>query len=309
MKHQKGQVIQKVYSPWNHKNTIITEDQVNEIFDLLDLSHLRCRNLSLYQQAFVHRSYVSRDDFTLNDNTVMADMPSGCLPLQRDHNEELEFEGDAVLGSVVSLYLRQRFPGQGEGFFTHQKIDLVNNDTLGQHAIHMGFDNHIVLSRHVEETCNGRKNLRILGSSLEAFIGALFHDYNAIIMTKTTGKYKKDGESYVSSVQGYKKQGLGFQACYEFIVSMYEMFVDFSQLISQNKNYKGLLLDAFQQAFKTTPKYKEIHYEGPVHDRTYTMGVMLPDGGILATGVSKKKKEAEQIASKKALVALQSREG
>lgn len=285
-------MIQKIYNPWNQTNKFITADDVNNIFTEVGCSYLRCRDISLYKQCCIHRSYVEKDDFELDENTVMADKPNECMPLQKIDNEELEFEGDSILGAVVALYVRKRFPGKGEGFFTKMKIDLVNNKTLGKLAKQMGMDKFLIISRHVEEACDGRENLRILGSQLEAFIGALYHDYN---------KYHDSNNIMIEGIPNILRQGGGFQACYAFIIQMYEEFIDFGELVNMNKNYKGVLLDFFQKHFHVTPKYKELSYTGPVHDRTYTMAVLMPDGSILSKYKSKKKKHAEQMCSFHAL--------
>ena len=69
-----------------------------------------------------------------------------------------------------------------------------------------------------------------------------------------------------------------------------------------NTNYKDQLLKYYQSTYHTPPRYKEVAVEGPLHNRTFTMGVIGADGSIVAVAVARNKKVAEQEASRKALV-------
>ena len=77
--------------------------------------------------------------------------------------------------------------------------------------------------------------------------------------------------------------------------------IDFEELVMTEENHKEILLQYYQKQFKITPKYLELGIEGPPHNRIFTMGVLDNSGDIISRGVAKSKKEAEQIASKKAL--------
>lgn len=210
----------------------------------------------------------------------MAEKPEHCLPLRRADNEELEFLGDSVLGCIVATYLAERYPGQGEGFLTRLRTRIVNNKMLGHLAKEAGLGPWAVLSRHVEDVCDGRNNLRILGSLLEAWIGAL---------------YKQEDQV-----------GRGYQVCYEWITTLIERHVDFVQLITEDTNYKDQLLRWFQATYHQPPRYKEVEVVGPPHDRTFTMGVLDPNGVVIATSTARNKKVAEQEASRLALESLSS---
>jgi ribonuclease-3 len=208
----------------------------------------------------------------------MAERPEDCLPLCKADNEELEFLGDSVLGCIVATYLATRYPGQGEGFLTRLRTRIVNNKMLGILAKEVGLGHWAVLSRHVEEVCDGRVNLRILGSLLEAWIGAL---------------YKQEDQV-----------GRGYQVCFDWIVAMIERHVDFVQLITEDTNYKDQLLRYFQATFHQPPRYKEVEVVGPPHDRVFTMGVLDPEGAVIATSTARNKKVAEQEASRLAMEKL-----
>ena len=282
---------QKIFNPWNARNKKIKAEQVQKIIRDLGLSSFRVQNLTLFQNASVHKSYVDRPDLWAEQSEsgepmVMAERPPNCLPLQDADNEELEFIGDSLLGCVVALYLRERYAGQGEGFFTRLRTRIVNNKMLGQLAMKIGLSPWLVISRHVEDVCDGRHNLRILGSMLEAWIGALYiHERGQTDTGLNSGK--------------------GFLAVQTFLVHLLEKHVDFSDLIADDTNFKDQLLRWFQAEHHQPPRYKEVDVQGPPHDRIFTMGVLDLSGNVIATSTARNKKVAEQEASRLALQKLQ----
>jgi ribonuclease-3 len=282
---------QKIFNPWNPRNKKIKTEQIQKIIREYGLQSFKVQNLTLFQNASVHKSYVDRPDLWAEQSDsgepmVMAERPPNCLPLQEADNEELEFIGDSLLGCVVALYLRERYAGQGEGFFTRLRTRIVNNKMLGQLAIKMGLAPWLVISRHVEDVCDGRHNLRILGSMLEAWIGALYlHERGPADAGASTGK--------------------GFTAVQTLITTLLEKQVDFSDLIADDTNYKDQLLRWFQAQHHQPPRYKEVDVQGPPHDRIFTMGVLDLSGNVIATSTARNKKVAEQEASRLALAKLQ----
>lgn len=272
----------KLCNPWNPKNKIIP---VKEIVRILRENGVTTRipDLSLFKQACVHTSYVDKSDVWAKQEEpmVLAERPETCLPLQAADNEELEYAGDGLLSGVVGTYLKERFSGQGEGFMTNLRTEIVNNDRLGELAKKIGLAPWLVISRHVEEVCDGRKNLRLLGSMLEAWLGALYYSCG--------------------------KGGRGFEAVQTFIITILEKHIYFMELITKNTNYKDQLLRWFQANYHQPPRYKVIQEQGPSHDRTFTMGVLDIQGNVIASSAAKNKKEAEQEASRLALAALEAR--
>lgn len=115
-------------------------------------------DLSLLQQALVHRSY-------LNEN---PDLPLAS-------NERLEFLGDAVLGFVVAEGIYHRFPDLSEGELTKLRSALVRGETLGRVALSLNLGEYLYLGRGEEES-GGRRRTRNLGCTLEAVIGAVLID-------------------------------------------------------------------------------------------------------------------------------------
>ena len=272
----------KVFCPWNAKNRELTPSDAIPILKKYGWKG-RFTNFKLFEQACVHKSYVNRPELweEEGETTILADRPENCLPLREDDNEELEFLGDRVLGLCVATYLSKRYPGEGEGFLTRVLSRIVNNKQLGKLAKKIGLSPWIILSRHMEEMCDGRNNLRIQGSLFEAWIGALYHQEAEL--------------------------GRGFQACNDFLIQVIEKHIDFVQIITEDTNYKDQLLRHFQATYHVPPRYKEVAVEGPPHDRIFTMGVLDPDDKVLVTSTARNKKVAEQEASRLALELLQSK--
>ena len=233
--------------------------------------------VDLYRQACVHKSFVARDQ---HDGQLIAPRPADCMALKTADNEHLEYVGDGFLDAIVGDYLERRYPGEGEGFWTSLRSELVNNEHLGELALKLGMAPWLIMSRHMEEVCNGRANRRMLGSMLEAWIAAMYRDHVAI-----------DPKTAFWYVQ-------------QWVVDVLETYVDFGEIISTNTNYKDQLLRYYQSTYHQPPRYKEVTTEGPLHNRIFTMGVLLPDGAVLTTATARNKKDAEQEASRLALVKL-----
>ena len=274
----------KICNPWNPKNKIIPVKEIARILSTYKVRH-EFKDFTLFNQACVHTSYVDKSDVWAKQEEamVLAERPANCLPLQKADNEELEYAGDGILSAVVATYLKERFSGQGEGFMTNLRTEIVNNDRLGELAKKVGFAPWLIISRHVEEVCDGRQNLRLLGSMFEAWLGALYYSAG--------------------------KGGAGFEAVQDFVINVMEGHIYFVELITKNTNYKDQLLRWFQAEYHQPPRYKVVHEEGPSHDRIFTMGVLSPEGVVIATAVARNKKEAEQNASRLALETLTKKKG
>ena len=271
----------KLYNPWNPINKDIPDAEIQRILSAYGVKD-KPRKIEIFRQAFVHRSYVDRPEGPSvqheGEKVIVIPRPDDVMPLKMADNEELEHHGDGVLQAITAEYLCLRYPGEGEGFWTSLRSNLVNNKMLGHLATKIGMGKWLVISRHVEDICNGRHNLRIMGSMLEAWIGALYRDLSDT------------------------DRGAAFSRVFDWIVNLYETHVDFAQLISQNTNYKDQLLKYYQATYHQPPRYKEVNVEGPLHNRTFTMGVLSPDGAVVEVAIARNKKVAEQEASRKALV-------
>jgi ribonuclease-3 len=263
----------KVYNPWNSSNRDIPDSE------LLRIAKYMPKRVDLFRQACVHKSFVAREEHK-HEGQIVVPRPADCMPLKAADNEHLEYVGDGILDAIVGDYLERRYPGEGEGFWTSLRSELVNNEHLGTLALKLGMAPWIIISRHMEEVCGGRTNHRMLGSMLEAWIAAIYRDRCA-----------SDPKTAFWHVQ-------------QWVIDVLETYVDFGELIATNTNYKDQLLRFFQATYHQPPRYKEVSTEGPLHSRTFTMGVLLPDGKVLTTAVARNKKDAEQEASRLALVTL-----
>ena len=316
---------QKVFNPWNPRNKIIDDATLHAILAKYGVTE-PLPHPELFRQACVHKSYVDRREEWASEaaasqvaaashraseaaasqvashrkasegdeaEPLLAERPPNCLPLQEADNEESEFAGDSLLGCVVALYLYERYAGKGEGFLTRLRTRIVNNKMLGELAKKLGLEPWIIVSRHVEEVCvGGRGNLRLLGSMLEAWIYALFKNFED---SKSPG--------VGSTGSGGSK---GFKVVRTFLVNVIQRHVNFVELITDDTNFKDQLLRHFQATYHQPPRYREVSVVGPPHDRVFTMGVIDPanETKVIAKATARNKKVAEQEASRLALAAL-----
>ena len=239
--------------------------------------------------AFIHSSYSKKTPLEIGENVVLASKPEGALELMNEDYERLEFLGDAVVSIVVAKYLYERFPDEDEGFLTKMRTKLVNGEMLGFLASKLGFGEFAIMSRHIEDKCKGRTSQHILEDIFEAFVGAMFLDFNEI-------------DNYNLLDNFYS--GIGFQICEKFIMHVIEEHVDFSELILKNNNYKEMLNKYFKETYESAINFSEVSVDGGLNDRLYTINVLDNKNNILGTGIGKSKKKAEQYACKDTLINL-----
>jgi dsRNA-specific ribonuclease len=201
------------------------------------------------------------------------------VELKSKSNERLEFLGDGVLELITKYYLYRRFPKEEPEFMTTKKIEIVKNESIGTFAKEMGLYKWLLLSKRAEEE-NIRQCKRRLGCLFEAFIGALFLDYNKIDVDDSEGWFKN---VFIC--------GPGFQMAQKFIESILEKHVNWTEIITKDSNYKNLLQVKIQKEFKITPFYKILEQ---TKDKEYTMGVYLYLGGK-DIGESREIKEFEDL--------------
>jgi dsRNA-specific ribonuclease len=249
-----------IFNPYNPLNIKITRAEVEAILVKYGIPPV-INNMALYERAFVHRSYTKRPNFeNIQQNITIVDRPSDCMPLSSKSNERLEFLGDGVLELVTKYYLYRRFPKENEGFMTEKKIAIVKNEAIGRVAYEMGLNKWYILSKHAEEK-KIRGNLKKLGCLFESFMGALFLDFNKVVV--------KDEDNWF---QNTFVTGPGFQMAQKFIENIFEHHIDWVALIQNDDNYKNILQVKIQKEFKVTPHYVEIQHTA---ETGYTMGVYL----------------------------------
>ena len=249
-----------LFDPFNERNKEITLNDVQSILQNYGIT-AKIHNLELYKRSFVHKSYTKRPALeNAEANITIAKRPYNCMPLSSKSNERLEFLGDGVLELITKYYLYRRFPKADEGFMTEKKIALVKNEHIGKLAYDMKLNEWLIMSKHAEEK-KTRTNLKKLGCLFEAFIGALFLDFNKIDISDEHNWFK---DVFVC--------GPGFQMAQIFVENIFEKHVDWMKLISTDDNFKNILQVKIQKIFKTTPDYIEIEHDPELG---YHMGVYL----------------------------------
>ena len=285
-------------NPWNSKNKLLTEDDVYTILKTGGFKNVRehivINNLKYYQTAFIHPSYVKKHIFDDNKSITLTTKPEGILDLFEENNnyENQEFLGDRVLDMSAAFYICRKYSDRDQGFKTVLKTKLVRKNSLAKFAKFLNFNQYLIISKQIEDkTRDGRLNDRILEDVMEAFICAVFLDQNE------TEFYSK----IVFNLGGQRLIGPGWQIANAFIENLLEKVIDFEDLLLREENYKEQLLQYYQREFKITPEYISISINGPSHNRIFTEGVISKDGTIISRGIGKKKQDAQQSASKKAL--------
>ncbi|HEY5234316.1 MAG TPA: ribonuclease III [Verrucomicrobiae bacterium] len=188
-----------------------------------------------------------------------------------EHNQRLEFLGDAVLQLVLTQKFYEKFPAFDEGVLTKARAKLVNRSTLAEHARALDLGAHLILSRG-EETSGGRERASALADTFESLLGAIFLDG-------------------------------GLDAAREYILREFEN--DFSTLAESSgiENPKGELQELLQPQTGHTPEYQTISSIGPDHNPMFEC-VVIHDSVELARGRGKSKKAAESEAALAALKKL-----
>jgi len=251
----------QVFDPYNNQNTEITLNNVQSILKTYGVQCDKVFNINLYKRAFIHRSYVKRPHLeNVKNDIVIVQKPNDCLSLKTKSNERLEFLGDGVLECITKYYLYRRFPKENEGFMTEKKIALVKNEHIGRLAYEMGLHKWYIISKNAEEK-KTRTNFKKLGCLFEAFLGALFLDFNKISV--------KDDDDWFKNVF---VTGPGFQMAQIFVESIFEKHVNWTKLIEEDDNYKNILRVKIQKEFRITPTYMVIDED----DETgYHIGVYI----------------------------------
>lgn len=209
------------------------------------------KNKALLTQAFVHRSY-------LNENPNFG----------MEHNERLEFLGDAVMELIVTEDLYKKYPEKAEGELTNWRAALVNAKMLTSVAEELGFNDFLLLSRgEAKET--GKARAYILANTFEALVGALYLDSGYEVTAKFLKKYLLPNLADIIKTGSYKDSKSHFQ-------------------------------EEAQEKEQITPSYKVTKEWGPDHDKKFVVGVFL-ENKLVAEGEGSSKQEAEEAAAKKAL--------
>ena len=282
--HNKTKDIDIENQPYNNKNLLLEENDLTELFNETGLSNIKFNNINLYRVAFVHKSYCTMKNTNFDKSNINC--PNGCLPLQDMSYERLEYLGDSILGMIVANYLYCRFPDQNEGFLSKIRTKIVNGKMLGYLSDKIGLPKFAIISKQVEES-GGRKNYKIMEDIFEAFIGALFLDFES---------------ENVNNVNLVSKSGAGYFIVETWLIHIIENYIDFCELIRIKNNYKDMLVSHMQNYLQDTPQFKEINVTSKDNARVFTYCVKDRNGTIISTSKGSNKKEAENNSAKEALL-------
>jgi len=204
----------------------------------------------------------------------LATKHSSAVNKVKDHNERLEYLGDAVLGAVIAEFLFKKFPYKEEGFLTEIRSRIVNGEHLSSLAKKIGLS---ALIEHDKRQKGGQLNRSSMhGDAMEALVAAVFLDH-------------------------------GFIKCKTFIIEKLVIpHCDIDSIVEQNVNFKSQLIEWAQQNSKKIA-FDIVDEKGASHYREFVAEVKI-DGEVAGTGAGLSKKKAEQAAAEKAL-AWSKREG
>ena len=274
--------IKVMVNPYNFNNKTIDKSLIESILLEYGIND-KIFSHELYQQAFVHNSYTEKKPEEIGENIIIADKPEGAINLFKDDYERLEFLGDAVISNIVAKYLYERYPSQDEGFLTKMRTKLVNGEMLAFLSKNLGFGEYAIISRHIEDKCNGRKAIHILEDMFEAFIGAMFLDFN-----------EKDNYNLLDKYYS----GIGYQICEKFMINVYETHLDFSELVMKNTNYKEQLNRYFQETYGCQIIFSEPTIDGGLSDKIYYVNILDKNGNTIGKGLGKSKKKLNRMPVK-----------
>jgi ribonuclease-3 len=258
--------------PFNLDNTLLDDASLRMLIGQF-LPSYTYSDINLFRNAFVHKSYCTRKNENFAEGNALC--PPGCLPLQEESNERLEFLGDAVLNLIIGNYLFQRYPDESEGFLTKMRTKLVCGTMLAELAHFAKLPRFLIISKQIDEN-NGRNNKKILEDSFEAFLGALFLDAGS---------------------QGLNSMDIAS----DWIINLIEENIDFSELITQNTNYKDTFIKFYQHQHNMLPRFFELNTEITNNSKIFRVAIKDKNGSVISTGTGMSKKLAENDAALNAL--------
>jgi ribonuclease-3 len=235
---------------------MLTDARKEQLAKLEEALGYRFQHLELLNQALTHKSYVHE---------------------QRgpgQHNERLEFLGDAALGLVISNHCYRRFGHLAEGELSKLRASLVNDGNLARIARHLDLGAFLLVGRGEEQT-GGRAKASLLADTFEAVLAAIYLD------------------SSLADV-------------HQVILRCFEE--DLDTIINEGyKDYKSELQEYTQEKFGCVPIYTVVRERGPDHDKVFEVEIAIRRQAQ-GCGTGKSKKEAEQKAARTVLQALHQRE-
>jgi len=221
-----------------------------------DVIGFEFKNLDLLITALTHRSYVNEHKKSVNE-----------------HNERLEFLGDAVLELVVTDYLYNNYT-EAEGILTSWRAALVRTESIGEAGERLGYEPLVRMSKG-EKSGSVRARQQILANAFEAVIGAIYLE-----------RGYDDAATFIHT----------------HILSKLESILSSGSW----RDPKSFLQEVSQRTDGHTPLYKVLEEVGPDHDKVFTLGVFVGDK-LMGKGTGPSKQAAQQEAARAALVAYEQR--
>lgn len=208
------------------------------------------KNIQLLITALTHRSYVNEHKKSVNE-----------------HNERLEFLGDAVLELVVTDYLFKNYT-EPEGILTSWRAALVRTESIGAAGVELGYERLVRMSRG-EKHGSDRARQQILANAFEAVVGSIYLE------------------------RGYDDAAIFID---KYIISKFDKILESGSW----RDAKSHLQEVSQHTDNQTPQYRVIEETGPDHDKVFTLGVYVKST-LMGTGSGPSKQVAQQQAAQAAL--------
>lgn len=211
-------------------------------------------DIQLLITALTHRSYVNEHKKSVNE-----------------HNERLEFLGDAVLELVVTDFLYKHYH-EPEGILTSWRAALVRTESIGEAGVRLGYEPLVRMSKG-EKQGSERARLQILANAFEATIGSIYLDQ-------------------------------GYEAASKFIHTHILNKLDSILNAGSWRDPKSHLQEVSQRIDGATPVYKVMEEVGPDHDKVFTLGAYV-NSKLMGKGTGPSKQSAQQEAARAALLAYE----
>lgn len=280
-------------NPFNTGNKPITTNCVQNLLKKYGI-YQNINDLELYQQAMVHTSYTVPyvKEICLRDNVGIKENPDGCMLLFPASYERMEFLGDTIIDAIIGNYVFTRFPDSNEGFLSTMKKQLISRWTLSHLAEKCGLGDYMIISKTLELKQDGRKDIKRLCDIFEAFVGAIYLDFN------------REKHGFLASFLS----GPGYQVAEKFVINVLEnpdTLIDMTSLITDDGNYKIKFRNWLRRMRQTDPIYTVISSpdtENENKEWVVKITSRKTREQILGQGNGKTLKDAEYAAAHNALI-------
>lgn len=231
--------------------TLISEEEKSKLQNLERRIKVEFNSLDMLKHSLIHRSYINE-----------------AREQDLEHNEKLEFLGDAVLELLVTQKLYDDYPARTEGDLTSFRAATVRTESLAETAAEIDLGEYIYMSKG-EEATGGRTRPYILANTFESLIGAIYLDQGLDVTNTFLNQF------LFTKIQNIVENRLDIDS-------------------------KSKLQEVSQDKLNITPIYDFVSSTGPDHDKTFKMNVLIGEHSF-GTGTGKSKQEAEQNAAEHAL--------